>query len=237
MVYVKKGSRRDTNQENETAENANNKIDFTKLIDGVEKSIEKENPRTGKVYTSRLEAFEDSPATTSAKQEPTVLEAKPKDRPISSLTVEQAEIMAKKETNSTGRYIPNIDDAKPGVTFWQPKAQQPDALPFQVMNGTPALPEDGAILDTGLGAQVKEDIPIPELDDPRSDRYMSCMNKSCQYREGCLRYRLHNKKVFKAIFYPEECKATGIYQSINDTDFTAYDPYSNLESKNMPSPF
>ena len=250
MAYQKKtrtaGSRAATQQEpqpdTETPSEITPQIDFKALMGEVDKSMDNQNPVTGKVYTSRMEALENTHTTTVANPSTsediatTVLAMKPKEKPISSLTEEQVRAIAKKENRTKGRYIPNIDDAKPGVTFWQPTIDNGD-LPYKVMNSTPAIDTSTGILDTGADAQTKEDIAIPEMDDPRHVNYMSCMNKSCQFREGCLRYRLHNKKSFKAIFYPEECKETGIYQSINDTDFTAYDPFNNLESKNTPSVF
>jgi hypothetical protein len=89
----------------------------------------------------------------------------------------------------------------------------------------------GDIFDTGTGAQVSDDFATNKSanpNDPRSESFMACSNMMCQYREGCLRFRLKNRRANSFPFFPESCRKDGIYISINESDYTGYDHFDVL---------
>lgn len=93
--------------------------------------------------------------------------------------------------------------------------------------------------DPSVGAQEQE----PEVDpdstsDPRSENFIVCVSKNCPVKEGCLRYRLNNKREAVQLYYPEECATgNGGYIPLSDhPDFTAYDqvdPYNIWKKPNI----
>lgn len=114
------------------------------------------------------------------------------------------------------------------------------------------------ILDTGEGAQAAP-IMNPELmdhqvydgpnktiassnpNDPRSEAFLTCANSMCPHREGCLRYRLKNRRTHSFPFFPESCRKEGIYMPVEGNRFTGYDPFDTLERgsgniTSLPSP-
>lgn len=149
-----------------------------------------------------------------------------------------------------GRFIEHVDDAKAGVPF---KQAGPNMTPY--LEGMQKLTEPvfvvplintlnvradgfaaagGVIFDPGANAQP----PVNKSanpHDPNSESFMACINKVCSYREGCLRYRMSNRRDNKFPFHPSECRKDGIYISINETKFTGYDPFSVVESGGIPS--
>lgn len=66
--------------------------------------------------------------------------------------------------------------------------------------------------------------------DPRDEGFMTCTNNTCPYREGCMRYLMHRKRVKnQGSFFPEECRAEGIYMSKDSSDFQGYESLERLE--------
>lgn len=158
------------------------------------------------------------------------------DKPTSLQDVIRAEEVAADMVKAKGRYIENVDNVKPGVTFRGADADlySPEMpLPY---SGQVSMRADGVTLDNvgpidpSEGAQDINTMPKPgDRDDPTSVHFMVCMNSNCRYREGCLRYRMKNKREMKTVFFPEDCRRDGIYISIDDTKFTAYDPMELIE--------
>jgi hypothetical protein len=151
---------------------------------------------------------------------------------------------------SEGRYISHVDDAKAGVPYKQTNANDPLQPFLEGIQGSEQVfmvplinqlniradgfvSEGGMVLDTGAGAQeaVSESANPHE---PSSKAFMVCVNKTCNYREGCLRYRLSNRRDNKFPFHPSECRADGIYISINDSKFTGYDPFNVIDAGGLP---
>jgi hypothetical protein len=151
-----------------------------------------------------------------------------------------------------GRYIEHVDDAKAGVPYKQlgpngmgdpylegfQTASQP-AFVVPLINTLNVRADGyaaagGLVFDTGANAQP----PLKKSanpHDPSSESFMVCINKLCSYREGCLRYRMNNRRDNKFPFHPAECRKDGIYISINDTKFSGYDPFATVESGGIPS--
>jgi hypothetical protein len=139
-----------------------------------------------------------------------------------------------------GRYIESTDNAKPGVPFssrgGNEGASHPYefAKPLEIAFRAEGVTLGGDILDTGEGAQ---DAPVEDRSDPnnpRSPSYMTCKNGNCQYRMGCLRYRMNNQRTNAAIRFPDECRLEGFYQSIDETNFTGYSPVESIELTRQP---
>jgi hypothetical protein len=141
-----------------------------------------------------------------------------------------------------GRYIPNVDDVKPGVPFSSrvdERVSHLDGQTFAVplistlnINSDGITIRGGGIFDPGEGAQKKPDfttIKSANPHDPSSESFTTCSNKLCPYREGCLRYRLKNRRINTAPFFPEQCRKDGIYISINDTSYSGFDPFDQIE--------
>jgi hypothetical protein len=168
-----------------------------------------------------------------------------KKQAVEIARVEEIEAQLAKET---GRFIEHVDNAKVGVPFRQNDSNNPNSpmldgveIPFAQTFVRPMIndyairsdgfsSEGGKIFDPGEGAAA----PQPVIDsanphDPSSKEFIVCANKMCQYREGCLRYRMSNKRTNKFPFHPSECRKDGIYISINDTKFTGFDPFSVVE--------
>lgn len=154
----------------------------------------------------------------------------------------RAEEMAADLVKQRGRFIEGVDNAKPGVPFravesniYAPEMPLPYADQQSIRSDGVVLSNIG-VLDTGDGAQVVEEMPKPgDRDDPASPHFMVCVNKNCRYREGCLRYRMHNKRSMKTVFFPEDCRRDGIYINVEAHPYDAYDPMEILESNSTPS--
>jgi hypothetical protein len=151
-----------------------------------------------------------------------------------------------------GRYIEHVDDAKAGVPY---KQLGPNGIGDPYLEGFQTAAEPafvvplintlnvradgyaaagGLVFDTGANAQP----PLKKSanpHDPSSESFMVCINKLCSYREGCLRYRMSNRRDNRFPFHPAECRKDGIYISINDTKFSGYDPFATVESGGIPS--
>lgn len=166
----------------------------------------------------------------------------PKLNNVALEEMKRAEEIAAELRKSSGIFIEGVDNAKPGVPFRAVEADvhSPEfPLPHADQRYVRA---DGIVLDgigvfdTGDGAQSSEAMPAPnDRDDPASPHYMVCVNKNCRYREGCMRYRMHNKRDMKTVFFPDTCREDGIYQNIDGNTYEAYDPMHILESNATPS--
>ena len=150
-----------------------------------------------------------------------------------------------------GRFIDHVDNAKAGVPYKVVESNDPLSPFLEGMQQTEqnfALPlintlniradgfvsEGGRVLDTGTGAQeALNEGANPH--DPKSKAFMVCVNKLCQYRQGCLRYRLNNRRDNKFPFHPSECRKDGIYISLDDSKFSAYDPFEMIDSAGLPN--
>lgn len=161
---------------------------------------------------------------------------------------EIAHAMVKEE----GRFIEGSDQAKPGKTIYGTTANESSSInpfDFQDVNETvqdltvngqirsDGIVFDTVVIDTGKGAQKPTEINVDDQNDPTSTEFIICVNKNCNYRDGCLRYRMSNKKGYekKFVFFPDTCRDEGIYLSIDSTDYTAYSPMNVLESNSTPS--
>lgn len=176
------------------------------------------------------------------------------------IMIRQEEIAAEL-VRTQGRFIEGVDNAKPGTTFTgaqansfnngmspvefmaqqsQAKQQSQDTTGITVRSD--GITFDG-YLDTGAGAQQKTEVEeiINDPNDPQSDSFITCVNKSCQYRDNCLRYRLSNKRSNKGVFFPETCRIEGIYLPVDDynndpdTPSIALTPLGTLESTSTPN--
>lgn len=137
-------------------------------------------------------------------------------------------------------------NAKPGTAGISPDRSVPPINSTTVLGTDNSLTKSyrfasnktAQIVDTGLGAQ-EPDTPTPEqqTSDPRArEDFIGCVNKTCERRDSCLRYRMKNKVKNVAPFFPEECIVNGNYISILDyPDFTAYDNLTQLEDPAVPS--
>lgn len=154
----------------------------------------------------------------------------------------RAEEVAADLARTKGVFIDGVDNAKIGVPF---KAVESD-IPIHEMplryGDQMNIRADGVefnhmgVLDTGHGAQGEDTMPTPaDRDNPASPHYMVCVNKNCRYREHCMRYRMNNKRNMKTVFFPEDCRRDGIFQSVDNSDYEAYDPMNILESTSTPS--
>ena len=155
-----------------------------------------------------------------------------------------------------GRYIESVDNVKPGVPYTDRKDERITHLgesEFAVplinrlnINADGLTIRGGDIFDPGEGAQKPEPNPFAtntssNPNDPRSESFLTCSNKMCAYREGCLRYRLRNRRAQSFPFFPESCRKDGIYVSVNDSEYQGYDPFDQLERgatgvTSLPSP-
>lgn len=162
-----------------------------------------------------------------------------------ALAMERIEEIEAELTRKMGRYIPAIDDVKPGVPYKTEVDERITMLDQQTfavplistlnVNSDGFTVRGGDIFDPGQDAQKAK--PVVDYktnssanpNDPRSESFLTCNNKSCSYREMCLRYRLRNRRPQSFPFFPESCRADGIYININDSDYTGYDPFETLE--------
>jgi hypothetical protein len=151
-----------------------------------------------------------------------------------------------------GRFIEHVDNAKAGVPYKTSEANDPMAPFVEGMQNLTApvfvrplinelniradgfVSEGGVVLDTGAAAQPPV-LASSNPHDPGSESFMVCINKQCAYREGCLRYRLSNRRDNKFPFHPSECRKDGIYISVNETKFTGYDPFDAVEATGVPT--
>lgn len=113
---------------------------------------------------------------------------------------------------------------------------------FAIVDGGKAIRSEGGtlkhgILDTNAGAPEAPVVSASDNNDPRSENFMVCVNHTCRYRETCMRYRLKDKRSNKAVFFPEDCRADGIYMNVDDVDMKAITPMRVLEPKSAPRPF
>lgn len=156
-----------------------------------------------------------------------------------------------------GRYIEAVDNVKPGMTMQNKLATEYDPmLPMDFidqsvneMEEAPIIRSDGVILDghtvfdPARGAkkapvdvtQATEGGGMAPMHDPRSDEFLTCVNKNCEYRQNCLRYRLSSSKPNKFAFFPESCRKEGIFIDISETDYSAYPSMDIIESTSTPS--
>lgn len=150
-----------------------------------------------------------------------------------------------------GRYIESVDNARPGVPFNGSHANDFSVSPMNFVEPTKreyradGVDFSGDIFDTGYGAQaallsLPSDPEDPnskpfDINDPRSAEYVTCGNGNCNYREGCLRYRMKSIKpeANKFVFFPDACRADGIYQSIDQ--FPGFTGYGTFEPTNLTS--
>lgn len=162
-----------------------------------------------------------------------------------ALDLVRAEEIEAEIVRKGGRYIPGVDDAKAGVPYTTKQDERVSMLDGQVfkvplintlnINSDGVTIRGGGIFDPGEGAQPP---PVPASDfktnkssnpnDPRSENFLTCSNNQCQYREGCMRFRLKNRRSNSFPFFPESCRKDGIYLSINDSDYTGYDSFDAL---------
>ena len=171
------------------------------------------------------------------------------------LSLERAEEIEEELVRKTGRYIESVDNARPGVPYTDRKDermthldQQEFAVPLinrLNINSDGLTIRGGDIFDPGEGAQKAPDRfgtnASSNPNDPRSESFLTCSNKQCAYREGCLRYRLRNRRDNSFPFFPESCRKDGIYISVNDSDYTGYDNFDQIERgatgvTSLPSP-
>lgn len=161
-------------------------------------------------------------------------------------SLERTEELEAEIVKQNGRYIASVDNVKPGKTIYgEDNTQQTIGNTiFAEQNhvayrsaGVNTYADDNAPLDTGSNAQTTEEIAPNDYDinDPRSPDFMVCMNSVCRYRESCLRYRLLNKRDNKGLFFPEQCRTDGTYISVDNTEFTAYDSFQQVDDPSAPS--
>lgn len=203
------------------------------------------------VYAKRESVSDNTSDDINAEPHKTITSPKVEKEALNEFI--RAEEIAADLVKAKGRFIEGVDNAKAGVTFRGPDASINPALlegieynessnPKQFIQ-KPKFPmrADGisfekGVLDTGKGAQGEDSMPkVSDRDNPESESFMVCVNRECRYREHCMRYRLSNQRNMKTVFYPEDCRRDGIYMNIEETDFTAYDPMSVIESKSTPS--
>lgn len=164
------------------------------------------------------------------------------------LDLQRAEEIENELVKTKGRYIESIDNARIGVTIYGEDNTAPNQTvksvifakqqePHYIGNGFNTGDGKNSPLDTGEGAQkIEENTSYEdEINDPRSDNFLTCMNSACKYRETCVRYRLQNKRANKGLFFPEQCRLEGTYISTEDTSFTGYDNMSTIEDKVAPT--
>ena len=165
---------------------------------------------------------------------------------------ERLEEIENELVKDVGRFIEHVDNAKPGVPYKTSNSNDPMAPFVEGMQNLTApvfvrplinelnirsdgfVSEGGVVLDTGAAAQPAV-LSSASPHDPASDSFMVCVNKQCAYREGCLRYRLSNRRDNKFPFHPSECRKDGIYISVNETRFTAFDPFDMVEATGVPT--
>lgn len=187
----------------------------------------------------RLEDSDAKPANTTPQVN------NPGSPKVEGQTLDQmvrAEEIAAELVKTQGRFIEGVDNARVGVPF---RAVESDIAPADMpipFADQPNVRSDGVVLDnvgvldTGAGSQTSQlRERLAQRDDPSSPNFMVCVNRNCRYRENCVRYRMHNKRDLKTVFYPEDCRRDGIYIDLDDTEFTAYDPMSVIESSSTPS--
>lgn len=174
------------------------------------------------------------------------------------VTKEYAETLQRREEieaqmiREHGRPNPNVENVQAGKTFngMQANTLTSGINPNHFINDEGSTRSEGVefdgILDTGAGAQKGK--PVEELKDaisnsnnPAHDDFLVCINKTCAYREGCMRYRLSNKRVTKAVFFPDSCRLDGVYLSVDDYrdksdgPSIALTPLQSLESTDTPN--
>jgi hypothetical protein len=158
-----------------------------------------------------------------------------------SLALVRAEEIEAEIVRKGGRYIPGVDDAKPGVPYTTKQDERVSMLDGQVfkvplinslnINSDGVTIRGGGIFDPGEGAQPQSNFQTNKSanpNDPRSENFLTCSNNQCQYREGCMRFRLKNRRPNSFPFFPESCRKDGIYLSINESDYTGYDNFDTL---------
>lgn len=158
----------------------------------------------------------------------------------------RAEEIEEELVRKAGRYIESVDNARPGVPFSDRKDERITNLDHQEfavplinrlnINSDGVTIRGGGIFDPGEGAQ--KPTPVPDKfgtnassnpNDPRSENFLTCSNKMCPYRESCLRYRLKNRRAQSFPFFPESCRKDGIFINVNETNYTGYDNFDQLE--------
>lgn len=207
-----------------------------------EVSNERHKIRQNSQYAKKVNPADETPEVTEDNPKSDRAPGSPKVSGSVLDAMVRAEEIAAELVRTQGRFIEGVDNAKPGVPFKAVEAdlEAPD-MPLPYANQKYKVRADGitldiGIFDTGDGAQVSEQVTIASMrDDPASEHFMVCVNKTCRYRENCLRYRLHNKRDMKTVFYPEDCRKDGIYIDIDESDFKAIEPMSTLESTSTPS--
>ena len=208
-------------------------------------------------YARKPSAVSATPKTDDINADPHKTITSPKLTKENLNDMIRAEELAADIVKEKGRFIDGVDNAKAGVTFRGPDPSINPAhlsslegmdynspLPVHqqqyIQNPKHDMKSDGitlkGILDTGAGAQRPEKkVEVSDRDNPESPSFMVCVNKECRYRENCMRYRLNNQRSMKSVFYPEDCRRDGIFMSVDESDFTAYDPLNILESTATPS--
>lgn len=161
-------------------------------------------------------------------------------------SLQRSEEIEAELVRSEGRYIESIDNAKPGRTITGALNSSEEASPLTFAQqeytfraeGANVNPDAGNYFDTGSGAQTVEDLSEVGDDphDPRSDAFMTCLNNNCNYRSGCLRYRMKASRTKNAaVFFPEQCRADGTYIALTDSDFTGYGSFESIDGMTAPS--
>lgn len=159
------------------------------------------------------------------------------NKPMSVDDLTRMEEISNEMVKTEGRFIDGVDNARAGTTIdgrdiaKQGNTHSPNMdlyMSEEEMHGLGKMRADGVILDdngvldTGLGAQapVPEDQLETELEaqhDPTSSLFLTCVNKSCAYRAGCMRYRKSADKTLpQFVFFPDSCRTEGIYIDIQD---------------------
>lgn len=156
----------------------------------------------------------------------------------------RAEEEAAKLVAQHGRYIPSVDDVSPGKVFQSNNhvySNNENAVTSpEKIEGAVKVRSNGSVFYAKMpdieGQKPPEAVSKEELSDPRSEHFITCRNKLCPYRDGCLRYRMVSQRTENQnVFYPSECREDGIYISIDDSDYKAYPPMKVLESSSTPN--
>ena len=188
------------------------------------------------------------PAKIIATPEPEPKREIPEDK---ILDLQRSEEIEAELVKTNGRYIESVDNARVGTTIYGEKVDKDpnrsvksfvfatqQQEPAYIGNGFNTEHKGNGPLDTGEGSQKESkltEVYAEEINDPRSENFLACVNSACQYRETCVRYRLKDKRINQSVFFPEQCRIDGTYISLDDTSFTGYDNMATLEDKVAPT--
>lgn len=126
----------------------------------------------------------------------------------------------------------NLKSRIPNRTFYGDVPKSPDLFgpnPIRIKTFEELEAEDEAKRKEAEGRKAEGS----RVNDPLSDNFLTCRNKSCAHRVNCLRYLMSRQRTSnQGIFYPETCREEGVFMDSEATNFTAYDTIDAIENNN-----